>query len=103
MGFIRIHILIIWKTKDGKNTYLERFRRFEALVSKASAFRGYFLRVPIKNIDSKEIFLNDYNNYCSSIAFNICNGLIQKSTGQEYAFIWRLLISVISLVLTVRL
>ena len=79
-----------WKTKDGKNTYLERFRRFEALVSKASASRIFLTGAYKKNIDSKKIFLSDYNNYCSSIAFNICNGLIQKSTGQEYAFIWEI-------------
>jgi len=79
-----------WRSRDGRNTYLERFRRFDAFLQKA-----FSLHVPLggsyeKNVESRDVFLKNYYDYKYSAAFNICGNLVEKNLDSGMTYVWQM-------------
>ncbi|MFA5389255.1 MAG: radical SAM protein [Candidatus Omnitrophota bacterium] len=81
---------LYWKSRDGRNTYPERFGRFEDFCRTAQS-----LQIPLdgayqKNIENKEEFFKEYNDYCHAPKLNICGNLVEKQQGGAVRFEWHL-------------
>ncbi|MCX5713496.1 MAG: radical SAM protein [Candidatus Omnitrophica bacterium] len=79
-----------WETRDGKNTYPERFRRFDAFIRKSREAGIKLSGSYEKNLENRAAILKEYTDYTCAVPLNICADLIEKSEDNTIQFFWQI-------------